>query len=47
MPPINPNYDCPECGEPGLVDTSTNFKHEWSCNWCGATHDPEEVRRKA
>lgn len=41
---INPNYDCPNCGEPGLVDTSTNFKFEWTCNWCGESHDPEEVR---
>jgi ribosomal protein L37AE/L43A len=44
MVDIHPNYDCPSCGEPALVDTSTNFNLQWSCNWCGKTHDPDDVK---
>ena len=44
MPPIHPNYDCPECGEPGLVDCSTNFERRWSCNWCDADFVDDEIK---
>jgi len=42
---ININQDCPNCGQPGLIDTSTNFKHEWSCNFCETRFDPDNIRK--
>jgi len=33
---------CPACGEPALVDMSTNVERRFECSWCDEAYVGEE-----
>jgi len=39
---INPSNPCRNCGEPALIDMSTNVKRRFECSLCDAVYVGQE-----